>query len=171
MARLIASGDRSGFDCGDPREMSGWMWRQLSHYILGLKYWVITHHADYFEGISPQVVSITPHHVMHTDEQAVIHDVHLFQKLRIPFELFRQECPFLWPQLQSFSSVDPVEVFERHLVLFFCSLFLRVESTNCAALEVVRFMDVLVGREKVVHYDEMNLSPSWQLHAMKAIEA
>ena len=171
MARLIASGDRMGFDCDDPREMSGWMWRELNHRILGPRRGLITHHTDYFEGVSPQVVSISPHHIVHPDEETIIHDVHLFQKLRISFKLFRQECPLLWPQLQSFASVDPVEVLECDLVLFFGSLLLRVESPNRAALKVVCLVNVFVRWEKVVHDDEVDFPPSRQFHAMKTIEA
>ena len=132
---------------------------------------VITHHTDYFEGISPQVVSVTPHHVVYTDEETVIHDVHFFQELRVSFELFRQECPLLRPQLQSFASVDPVEVLECDLILFFGSLILRVESSNCTTLKVVCLVNVFVRWEKVVHNDEVDLPPSRQFHAMKAIEA
>ena len=132
---------------------------------------VITHHADYLEGVSPQVISITPHHIVHTDEETIIHDVHLFQELRISFELFRQERPLFRPQLQSFVPVDPVEVLECDLVLFFSSLLLRIESPNCTALKVICLVNVFVRREKVVHNDEVDLPPSRQLHPMKTIEA
>ena len=97
---------------------------------------------------------------MHTDEETVIHNIHFFQEFGIPFELFRQERPLLWPQLQSFASVDPVEVLKCDLVLFFGSFVLRVESPNSTALEVVCLVDVFVRWEQVVHDDEVDLPPS-----------
>lgn len=144
--------------------------KRIQRRILGSKC-SITYHTNYFEGVPPQVVPITPHHVMHADEETIIHDVHLFQELRVSFELLCEECPLLRPQLQSLASVDPVEVLERDLVLFFGGLFLRVESTNCAALEVVSLVNIFVWREKVVHDDKVNLPPPRQFYTMKTIEA
>ena len=88
MARLIASGDRIDFDCDDPREISGWMRRCFQRSILGSKCWVRTHHTDYFECVSPQIISIAPVHVVNADEKTVIHDVDLFEERGISFELF-----------------------------------------------------------------------------------
>lgn len=98
---------------------------------------------------------------MYPNEKTVIHDVYFFQELCVSFELLGQKCPFLRPQLQSFSPVDPVEVLQGDLVLFLDSHFLWVESTNSTPLEIVCFVDVFMRWEKVVHDDKVDLPPSW----------
>ena len=44
-------------------------------------------------------------------------------------------------------------------------------TTDCAALEIVSFMNVFVRREEVVHDNEVDFPSPWELDTTETIEA
>ena len=107
---------------------------------------------------------------MYTDEQTVIHHTDRLEELRVTTELLRQERTLLRAQLEHLVAVDPVEVFEDRTGVLF-RLFFRVHSPDGTPLEIVRLVNVLVGREEVVHDDKVNLSAPGKLDTMQTIKA
>jgi len=115
-----------------------------------------THRED-LEGVLPQIIFITPLHIMDSDQQAIVHNMYRLQELRISSELLGQQCPLFRSKFEHISAVDPVEIFENSPRVS-RSFFLRILSAHGAALQVVRFVYILMWREKVVHDHEMDFA-------------
>jgi len=122
-----------------------------------------------FQRIFPYVIAIASLHVVNPDKQAIIHDVDFPQQFCISSQLLRQQSSFLWSELQHLATVDPIQVLQDSP--WVCSgLFLRILSSHSATLQVIRLMDIPMGREEIVHDNEVNFSSVRKLDTMKSIE-
>ena len=107
---------------------------------------------------------------MDADEQAVIHHTDAAQELCIASQLLCQQCPLLRAELEQLAPVDPVEVFE-HSSRICSGFFLGVFPPNCAPLEIIRLVDIPVGREQIVHNDKVDLATMRQLDTVQTVKA
>ncbi len=108
---------------------------------------------------SVQVISITALHVVYSDEQGVIHNVHPSQEFGIAFELFRQKGTFLRSKFHHFATI---QILKHSPLVFSCLCFGILPSHNAPT----GLANITVRREKVVHYDEMYFGPMWELDVM-----
>jgi hypothetical protein len=93
----------------------------------------------------------------------------LLEELGVAAELLCEEGALFRTELELLATIDPVEVLEHRPRILTCTL-LRIYSTDGATLEVVRFMNIFMGREEVVHDHEMDLATMWKFDAMQTIE-
>jgi len=91
--------------------------------------------------------------------------VELLEKLGVATELLREEGSLLRTELEFLAAIDPIEVF-KHRTRILASAVLGVQPTNSATFEVVGFVNIFMGREKVVHDHEMDLAPVWKFDAV-----
>jgi len=106
---------------------------------------------------------------MDPNQQAIIHNIHRLQKLRIPPQLFRQQRLFLRAKLEYIAAVDPIKVLQ-HSSRILHRLVLWILPAHRAPFQVVRLMHILMRREEVVHDHEMDFTSMRELHPMQAIK-
>ena len=127
-------------------------------------------HRKHLQGITPNVIAVTPLQIVYAHEKTIIHHIELLQELRIPSKLLSEESPLLRTELEGLSSVDPIEVLEDGPRVLPCFL-LWVLPAHGAPFEIVGLVNIFVPREKIVHDHEMDLTSSGELDSMKAIES
>lgn len=115
-------------------------------------------YLEHLQSVSPQVIPITALHIVYSDKQAIIHNIHPLQKFGVAFELFRQEGTFLWAELYDFVTIDPIQIFEDSSGIL-SRLCFGVFSSDRAPLEIVRFVNITMWWEKIVHDDKMDFVP------------
>ncbi len=91
------------------------------------------------------------------------------EELGVAAKLLREEGTFLGTQRELLTALDPIEVLQ-HRPRVFTSTLLGVYPTDCAALEIVRLVDILMSREEVVHDHKVYLASMRKFDTMKAIE-
>ena len=121
------------------------------------------------EGVASDVVAVPALHVVYADEERVIHHLEHLEKLGVAAELLREERTFLGAEREFLATLDPIEVL-KHRPRVFTSTVLGVYPTDCAALEIVCLVDILVSREEVVHDHKVNLASMGKFDAVEAIE-
>lgn len=122
------------------------------------------------QGVAADVVLVTTTHVMYANEQTVVHDAELLQELRVSPELLRQKRTLFWTELERLVTVDPVEILQRRAWVLACTFF-RVLPPNRRSLQVISLVDVPMGREEVVHDDEVDLVSVRELNAVQSIKS
>lgn len=110
-------------------------------------------HIKQLQVLRPQSVPVPPLHLVDSDEERVVHNVHLLEKLGVSPQLLAQQRRLLGSEVERPVASNPVDVLEDGPLLIF-GLLLGVLATSRRSLEVVRFVDVAVGREEVVLSEE-----------------
>jgi len=93
----------------------------------------------------------------------------ILEELGVAAELLSKKGTLFRTELEFLAAVDPVDVLEHRPWVLTCTL-LRIYTTDGATLEVVRLMNIFMGREKVVHDHEVYLAPMWKFDAVQTIE-
>lgn len=106
---------------------------------------------------------------MKPDEQTIIHNPKIPQHLTIPPQLLCQESPLLRTKLQHPITIDPVQILLHcaRILLQFRSWY---DTPDRAPFEIIRFVNVFVRWEQIVHDHEMDLSSPGKLYPMKSIK-
>jgi hypothetical protein len=118
----------------------------------------------------PQVILIPSSHVVDASQKRVIDDPESLEQLGVTFELLLEQRLLLRAKLELSTPPNPIEVLE-HCPGVLSSLVFGIVSTDRGAFQVVRLVNIAVRREKVVHDEKVDFSPSRQLDSMEAVES
>lgn len=123
-----------------------------------------------FQSVASDIVLVATLHVMDADEETVIHDTDLLEELRVSPELLRQQRTLLGAKLKRLAAMDPVDILQRRSWVLARTIF-GILPSNRRALQVVRFVNIAMGWEEVVHDDEVDLAPVRELDTVQAVES